>query len=330
MLQTRDVAAKRRFLAVILALIASAATTPAAGAETTQLASTGEFTQVDAFRGLVAWSQYDEDSERYRLRYRFEGRTRFAEVPSSAAPFDLDLGPDERGRFLAVYHRCAGSRCDLYQYRIAKREERKLRGPSSERFAERSPTVWGSRIVFRRDGVETPIRLGRRAGAGTSDVEGGSRDVEAGQQAPLDLELRGELLAFTWFAGTFPECAGSPIVPDLTEIWLVPLDAGSGTKRRLVGRGCTGDAEADFMSPSLSEDALYYSLTSGGVDMVRLRKADLNGEPVDTVAAPEGLESYAQDESTAYYVTGEGTRRIQREREAFAVRPKVPPGASSP
>lgn len=93
--------------ATLTALVVGWALGAAAQAETTQLAVGDQFTQVDAFRGLVAWSHYDQESERYRLRYHFEGRTRFADAPSRAEPFDLDLGPDERGSFLAVYSRCS-------------------------------------------------------------------------------------------------------------------------------------------------------------------------------------------------------------------------------
>lgn len=320
----------RSFAAAVTAVAACCALASPARAETTQLAVGDQFTQVDAFRGLVAWSHYDRDTERYRLRYRFEGRTRFADAPSRPEPFDLDLGPDERGSFLAVYSRCgrAPEDCDLYQYRFAKREERKLRAPSSERFSERQPTVWGSRIVFDRSGVKTPIRLGRRTAGGTLGIEGGSLDLGAFEQRPIALELRDRHLAFAWYAGTCED--GGKIQPDLTEMLLLKLDNDKVTGRRLVGRGCGGDDEADFDFPSLSEDALYYRFGHGDITDVRLRKTSLQGEPLATVVAPEDLDWYAQDGSTAYYVVSSRDKLIQRERNAFTERPVPPTGASTP
>lgn len=316
----------RSFAAAVTAVAACCALASPARAETTQLAVGDQFTQVDAFRGLVAWSHYDRDTERYRLRYRFEGRTRFADAPSRAEPFDLDLGPDERGSFLAVYSRCGrdGEDCDLYQYRFAKREERKLRGPSSERFNEGSPTVWGSRIAFDRSGVETPIRLGRRAGGGTSDIEGGSRDQVLDLQGPTALELRAEHLAFAWYAGTDESAAGGGPAPAITEMWLLEFDGDDESERRLVGRGIEGGPEADFEYPSLTEDALYYGFRDGRFDNERFRKTSLQGEPMATVVAPGSLLWYAQDGSTGYYVISGRGNLIQRERDAFTERPPAP------
>src|SRR3954468_23051268 len=71
-------------------------------------------TPISAYGGVLAWSDFDAASGSYRLMLRRGETTAPAAMPSAKRPFDVSLGPDARGRVLAVYTRCgAGGRgCD--------------------------------------------------------------------------------------------------------------------------------------------------------------------------------------------------------------------------
>ena len=106
---------------------------------------------LSAYGGVTAWSR--DAGPRYRLVIRSRGRTGDAPVRGFRHPVDADLGPGRlRREIVAVYARCrAGNRhCDLYQYSLRTRRERKLRRLSSRRRSERSPSAWGGRYLFGR------------------------------------------------------------------------------------------------------------------------------------------------------------------------------------
>src|SRR4051794_17975442 len=129
-----------------------------------QIARLTKPTPISAFRGTVAWSSYSASRHRYRLVYRPSGHTRLARVRSSAEPFDVTLGPDGGGQVVAVYSRCSRGGCDLFQYRFSSHRETVLDGPSTPRFDETTPAVWGSRLAFVRSGGPRPavVPLGTR------------------------------------------------------------------------------------------------------------------------------------------------------------------------
>ncbi|MEJ7784646.1 MAG: hypothetical protein WKF96_07570 [Solirubrobacteraceae bacterium] len=76
-------------------------------------------TPIAAYGGVVAWSQHDEATHRYGLTLRYPGgRILAARIPDAARPFDVSLGPDARGRTVALYTRCGRitetTGCDVY------------------------------------------------------------------------------------------------------------------------------------------------------------------------------------------------------------------------
>ena len=63
--------------------------------------------RLSAYAGQVVWSEQITQDVNVLMRWR-AGRVDRLPVRSRKVPFDLDLGPDARGRAVAVYSRCAG------------------------------------------------------------------------------------------------------------------------------------------------------------------------------------------------------------------------------
>lgn len=140
----------KRACGAIVGLGALLLSSPAASADQV-LVSDPSARFLSAYRGETAWSR--ADSQRYRLVIRSDGRTGDALVRGFRHPVDADLGPGRRrGEVVAVYARCKqrNRRCDLFQYSLQTRRERKLRRLSSRRRSEYSPSVWNGRYLFGR------------------------------------------------------------------------------------------------------------------------------------------------------------------------------------
>ena len=135
------------------------AATPAAADEA--VADLPRDTPIAAYGSAVAWSQYDPASRRYRLVVRLDGVATPAPVAAARRPFDISLGPDARGRLVALYTRCrtATRGCDVYRYDLASRRERRLVTVSSPGRDEAWPVQWGDRVAFvRRARAYVPVR----------------------------------------------------------------------------------------------------------------------------------------------------------------------------
>ncbi|MDX6677193.1 MAG: hypothetical protein QOE31_1245 [Solirubrobacteraceae bacterium] len=133
--------------AVLAALLAPAS----AGADEI-VADVARDTPISAYGGAVAWSAYDAASQRYALVIRQGEVTAPARAASATRAFDVSLGPDSRGRVVALYSRCRSidRRCDVYRYDLRTRRESILRSVSSPSFDEAWPTQSRGRIAFVR------------------------------------------------------------------------------------------------------------------------------------------------------------------------------------
>lgn len=130
---------------------------------------------VDAYGDVVAWSerqgQATSEGGPYHLTVLREGSVRRLPVAPRSLPFDVDLGPDEDGRVVAVYSRCErepstddpgfvysmpypaytrGGGCDIYRFDFATGQERKVAGASTDQASEVLPSIWGDSIAFAR------------------------------------------------------------------------------------------------------------------------------------------------------------------------------------
>ena len=240
---------------------------------------------------------------RYRLVARRHGRTTTLPIRSFAVISDASLGPDRRGRVVAVYSRCGSRGCDLHEFRFRTGRERLLRHLSSRSTSESAPTIWRDRVAFLRrpTGSKRPLDI-YIAGPGRSlrKVRGGARGQ--GYTGVDQMELRGGRLAFSWITEV-KECPGVPRDPDdkmdpdpaqRTEIFVV-----EGNRRRRLDAGCeTGDV------------SYVGSATNGakGVGYVRVS------------AAAEPLGATVQEYTRIQPATGErSSRPLRTDFDPFSV-----------
>jgi hypothetical protein len=232
-------------------------------------------TSVNAFRGRVVWSSFDPASGEYSLKVSRLGRVRKLGVRTRTVPFDVDLGPDAHGRAVAVYSRCRREEpvayitdngvmahyerargCHIYRYRFDTGRERRLNVPGMGRTSDYRPTIWGRTLVFarifpHRRGVRGayPFLYSMRLPDGAPQrLRGGTRGWylarSEGGPGPVSLDLRGDQLAFAWFAllGRCPFQTEEDYAAGLAEVWLGRL----GARPRLVDRGCQGDSGTPY------------------------------------------------------------------------------------
>ncbi len=148
--------------AVLLGVLAAPA------AADTVVAVTPGPTGVASYGGYVAWSQYDPATRHYALALLAPGGApKIIGAASSPAPLEVSLGPDSKGRVVALYVRCTSAArneldvangCDAWRYQTTSGAQAKL-GLSSTSYDEQYPAQWRDQFVF-----------GRRvlSGAGTS------------------------------------------------------------------------------------------------------------------------------------------------------------------
>lgn len=210
----------RRVTALAAGLAVALAAAPARGATT--VATTDAPTEVSSFAAASAWSERRGDG--YRLMVRTgDGGPRELGVGPRGVPFDVDLGPDEDGRVVAVYSRCAreprpleataplvahvtGRGCDLYLADLESGRERRLQGASSDAASEVLPSIWRGEVAFARvypsrEGLAGRVPYLYRRSLGTSAPSrrqaGGARGA-SGLPGPTSLDLYGRHLAFAW------------------------------------------------------------------------------------------------------------------------------------
>lgn len=142
----------------LLALTLAAVLAPATAHADEIVADLPRDTPISAYGGLVAWSAYDEATARYRLVLRRGDTNSPQPIAGSRQAFDVSLGPDRRGRVVALYTRCRtpasrrkpATRCDIYRYDVRSQREQKLRSVSSPMFDEAHPAQWRDRLTFVR------------------------------------------------------------------------------------------------------------------------------------------------------------------------------------
>jgi hypothetical protein len=125
---------------------------PAAASADTVVTELTRDTPIAAHGGVVAWSAFDAASGRYRLVVRRGDQAAPAPIAGSRRAFDVSLGPDARGRVVALYTRCRTPNhgCDVYRYDVGARSERKVAAVSSTARDEAWPVQWGDRLAFVR------------------------------------------------------------------------------------------------------------------------------------------------------------------------------------
>jgi hypothetical protein len=198
-----------------------------ASAESSELGRTWAPTTVAHYGGMTAWSALDPRTGEYELMLHDGDGARPAGVAPRAVPFDVDLGPDERGDVVAVYSRCereprlshrsrpglsvpaTGRGCDVFKISLAEAAsaiETRVPGVSTSRASEFLPSIWRGRIAFARVYEDREGRRGRlpylyvrslEDGVASQRVPRGPRG-QTGLPGPRTLDLYGQRLGIVW------------------------------------------------------------------------------------------------------------------------------------
>lgn len=160
---------------LVASLVLTLAASSSARAADTVVARLLKPSTVRSYAGIQVFSAFDGSA--YRLAIRREGSVEFVGVAPARAPFDVDIGPDGRGRPQLIYTRCKverqgrlgandNQRCDLYIFSLASGIERPVRSANTSA-SEVRPTLWKGRIAFAREseGRDRPVVYTRKLGA---------------------------------------------------------------------------------------------------------------------------------------------------------------------
>jgi len=260
-----------------LCVAAAALVTAAPAGADAVVAELTRDTPIAAYGGVVAWSDYDAATKRYRLVVREGDETARAPIAGSRRAFDVSLGPDARGRVVALYTRCrtATRGCDVYRYDLRARRERKVVSVSSPVKDEAWPVQWRDRLAFvRRDraygfAVENdryqlrPDLAGRARGGTLVDCDvpyvkalsarAPSRRLDRGLCAPTTgMSIRGD--SIVQVTDLDQGGAGS-------ESQVRRLRARGGAARVLARAGGGEGGYSPFSSPSQSASAVWLTRT---------------------------------------------------------------------
>lgn len=321
MLKRRATATGSAVLAAVAVLLAagSIVAVPAQAASPQTIAVEPFVSKLSAYGGVLVWSHWDGSADAFRLLARFRGRTEVLPVATRTVPFDVDLGPDTRGRAVAVYSRCrhevplwvaavAGalpslpSGCTLYRYDFTSRRESRIAGivgGGSGSFY--LPTIWRNELAYvrlrgsRPALYAQPLSAPRRHRIVAVALRGGA----AGLPGPTSLDLRGNELAFSSYASGGTQSDSE-----------IRLDTFSAV-RALTGDGLDGESSQNtapgFVGfPSLSATGIFYGRFDGSAitpndDAFELiNSAGAGG----AVLAPHALRAQVRDGNTTYAMFG--------------------------
>lgn len=267
---------------------------------------------VDAYGDAVVWSERDAAAEGsgpdvvapYFLMALVDGEVRRLAVAPRSVPFDVDVGPGEDGRAVAVYSRCEreaspadpgfvyslpypaytrGDGCDIYRFDFATGRERKVAGPSTDQASEVLPSIWRDQIAFARVYEQREGSRGRYpylyvrplAGGHSQRQPGGSRGA-SGLPGPTSLDLYGRRLSFVWNYRTGP---GSGDTGGVSEVRLDTLGGDHRVLSQARHDGTTaGGAYASFLSPQGSEGRIFY-----GYGRVRVEHMNKDSKPLSSL-----------------------------------------------
>ena len=166
-------------------------------------------TGVSAYRGRLAWSEYDATVGSYFLVTRAGGVSARAPVAPRARPFDADVGPHARGHPLVLYSRCAGdpggpaTGCGVWKFDPqAGVEHRVLPGVTA--LVDLRPSRWRGRVAVARSdglGLRRPYLCTERAAGTRCEARPagprGDRALEP-STGPFGMDLGSRTLAVAW------------------------------------------------------------------------------------------------------------------------------------
>ena len=225
---------------------------------------------------------------------------------------------DARGRAVVTYSRCRkepprsshdffvgatilppynqGTGCDVYEYGLRARTERRLRATRRRGRSEYLPARWGGRIVFAtrigRRGGRRPRLTGvdLRSGRTLNVAHGGGSDVAYASKTvfgPSRLDLVGSRVAVGWVSYDgrclSDDAADRDARQLLTQVYVARLDS---VARRLVASGCLlARTPSAVVGPSIdaADDSVVFgrvrgiSGLEGGGARTTIRRLDPSG-----------------------------------------------------
>ena len=161
-------------LLLVVPVVAVAAPAGSPGVDTVLAPATND-APLTAYGGWVVWSELTP-ADGWALTAWHGGRKLRLPVATRSIPFDVDAGPDERGRPVVLYSRCTSdttpalpyrsgqgfegpagiprwslsSGCTLRRLTLDGGRERTLRPPGAAGASDTTPTQWRGQIAFAR------------------------------------------------------------------------------------------------------------------------------------------------------------------------------------
>lgn len=239
---------------------------------------------VATYGDIVATSEYEPASQRYRLVMVHGGERTALPVAPRTVPFDVDAGPAGDGGVVLAYSRCetdprldnersrmpewsTGRGCDVFRYDPQTGQETKVTGVSTSSSSEYLPSVWRDQIAFAR---VYEARDGRRGqypylyvrsledGSGSQRQPGGARGRDGFENGPRTLDLYGRRLSFVWASFLPTGSAGVPVEAKPFDDEL-RVDTVGGQHRRVdVATGDSSDRAVDFVSVTGNRGNVHY------------------------------------------------------------------------
>lgn len=262
-----------RMLGVAVVALGSVVVPATAGAAEKTVAKVDRATEIRSWKGIGAFSVYDEKKGVYRLAItRVGAKPEILPVAPRSVAFDADVGPDTRNEPAVVYSRCDSEAperrdCDIFRYSITRNVESKITNADSDSASEFNPTIWAGRVAwvrtYDRRADDTPYvytrtltaprtrRSQRLPGVPTrrqSDLDGAT--VPTTSREIHELELYGRWVALNV---TYTYEGGGGIC-GRKEIRLDTLD---GEVRQIADQTC-GLGGQSYVGLSFDEGRLYW------------------------------------------------------------------------
>ncbi|HEV7754064.1 MAG TPA: hypothetical protein VGO71_21110 [Baekduia sp.] len=276
--------------------------------------------------GVVVFSRYDPATKRFRLAERSaSGEVGTFRIRSRKVAFDVDVGPDEHGREVAVYSRCAvepalgspgaamtyyrtGSACRLYELSLATGHERRLKTTTERSGPDFLPSIWRGRLAWvhvERGALTLRLRDGgrvRRLPAGTASADRLGGELPA--PGVIGLDLRDDRLSLVWsYYDLHDSCGADPPFgrTPVDEVWSYRFGL---SRRRVAHAGCRGDAAARIGWARRTPSGLSYSATIAKAETL---VGPTGRTPLTIPAGTNFVQSFARLDDGRTAVTWDGS-----------------------
>jgi hypothetical protein len=307
----------RSGLSMLAATVAALCCVPAWAADRV-LAPVLNQTALSAWGGHVVFSARDSATGMWTLeQWTSAGVTPLA-VAAQGVPFDVDAGPDQRGRPVAVYSHCRPPAdnslgpvpgCVIYLVRldVAGAHGREVRVLSSRGASETTPTIWAGRIAFARTRPgqhRSSVWLQRAPGSrGLISVAGGDLSHCAAHMSacgegpptawPTAMDLGPHGLVFVWQMH-----GGNVVGHQASEVRIDSLDGHSR------GLASTGDIGECATGPPITSEIPSAPNALGGAALFLDTAADCAIKKTLFIMAPPAALAFHEYQPTGAFAYG--------------------------